>query len=112
METAASAELGRRLASDDQDAIGDAELAVYEALASRIMLYRESGAIMPNYPECTEVIVVQSRTTFEYLGLVGRLGHSESWVYDDRLPGERGKGRTRSRDEAIVALAQAAGVDA
>lgn len=100
-----NAELAHKLEADE---IGEAESQQYADAAEKIMFYVQSGVTMPNHPECSIVYCVESRATFEFLGFVGRRGYSNTWLYDNGLPGDCGKGTARNRDEAILALARLA----
>ena len=57
----------------------------------------------PNRPEWFETYMVEDRESLEFLGFVGRLGMSRTWEWHDGYS-DKGKGRSRSRDEAVLRL--------
>ena len=57
----------------------------------------------PKHPEWFETYMVEDKDTLEFLGFVGRLGMSKTWEWDDGNH-SRGKGRAKSRDEAVLRL--------
>lgn len=86
----------------------DLDVSAAEAMAHKFIVYPVQ--VPPQYPYWSECIAVEDRTTYEWLGLVGKLGMSHTWEYTNLLPNKRGHGRVRSREEAVLALAKVAGV--
>ena len=107
-----SEQLKERLVNDS-DSLTDVELeiALNEAEKQSEELVHYGIAVPATHPYWFECHAVEHKGTEEFLGFVGRLGMSKTWEYDDLLPGSKGKGRTKSMEGAIYALAKAAGVD-
>lgn len=98
---------------NDPDSMSEVELvaALSEAERQNPIAYYAVPA-PPGNPHWFECYAVEHKGTFEFLGFVARLGMSNSWEYDTRLPGTaNGKGRTRGKAEAVSALAKAVGID-
>ena len=86
----------------------DLDVAAAEAMAHKFIIYPVQ--VPPQYPYWMECCAVEDRTTYEWLGLVGRLGMSQTWEYANLLPGKKGHGRVQSREAAVIALAKVAGI--
>lgn len=91
------------------DELSDAEVQAFEDAAVRINFWPIGS--LPSHPEWVDTYCAESRSTFEFIGFVGRIGLSQSYGFDDGLPGDRGKGRKKSLPEAILALVQLAEVE-
>lgn len=85
----------------------DTELDHLAEMASKIIFY---GMPAPkDKPYWTDAYCVEDKGTFTFLGIIGRLGTSQIYEYDDMFT-TAGKGRAKSLPGAIMKLVEAAQV--
>lgn len=84
------------------------ELDVLSSTASKIVYY--PIPVPKDKPYWFEAYAVEDKATFTFLGIIGRLGSSQVYEYDNMFS-SKGKGRARSLPAAIMQLLAAMEVE-
>ena len=90
------------------DEVTDLDALAAEAIAHKFIIY--AIQVPSQFPYWTEAYAIEDRTSHEWLGIVGKLGMSQTFEYTNMCSRHDGRGRAKGREAAVVALAKAAGI--